>query len=29
MSKVTDIIIDKFLKDVEEKQSMPWQRPYG
>ena len=28
MSKVTDIIIDKFLKDVEEKQSMPWQRPY-
>lgn len=28
MSKVSDIIIDRFLKDVEEKQSMPWQRPY-
>lgn len=28
MGKVSDIIIDRFLKDVEEKQSMPWQRPY-
>jgi len=25
---VTDILIDRFLKDVEEKESMPWQRPY-
>lgn len=28
MSKVSDIIIDRFLKDVDEKQSLPWQRPY-
>lgn len=25
---VSDIIIDRFLKDVEEKGTMPWQRPY-
>lgn len=25
---VADIIIDRFLKDVDEKESMPWQRPY-
>lgn len=25
---VSDIIIDRFLKDVDEKGSMPWQRPY-
>lgn len=25
---VSDIIIEKFLKDVDEKGSMPWQRPY-
>lgn len=25
---VADIIIDRFLKDVEEKETMPWQRPY-
>lgn len=25
---VADIIIDRFLKDVEEKGTMPWQRPY-
>lgn len=25
---VADIIIEKFLKDVEEKGTMPWQRPY-
>lgn len=25
---VTDIIIERFLKDVEEKETMPWQRPY-
>lgn len=25
---VSDIIIERFLKDVEEKGSMPWQRPY-
>ena len=24
---VSDIIIDRFLKDVEEKGTMPWQRP--
>lgn len=24
----TDVLIDRFLKDVEEKESMPWQRPY-
>lgn len=23
-----DVIIDRFLKDVDEKESMPWQRPY-
>ena len=26
--KVADIIIDRFLKDVDEKETMPWQRPY-
>lgn len=25
---VSDIIIDRFLKDVDEKETMPWQRPY-
>lgn len=25
---VSDILIDRFLKDVEEKGTMPWQRPY-
>ena len=25
---VSDIIIDRFLKDVDEKGTMPWQRPY-
>ena len=25
---VADIIIDRFLKDVEEQETMPWQRPY-
>lgn len=28
MSSVVDIIIENFLKDVEEKGTMPWQRPY-
>lgn len=25
---VSDIIIERFLKDVDEKETMPWQRPY-
>lgn len=25
---VTDIIVDKFLKEVEKNESLPWQRPY-
>lgn len=28
MSKVQDIMIEKFLQDVEEMEEMPWQRPY-
>lgn len=30
MSKyVADVILDRFLKDVEETNTMPWQRPYS
>ena len=25
---VSQILIERFLKDVDEKESMPWQRPY-
>ena len=26
---VADVVLDRFLRDVEENQSMPWQRPYS